>query len=144
MNEQQDVFPSLRLLVVDDEPIVGKRLQQVYTKLGFDVEIFTNSVDALAAMARKSFQIVVTDLRMDGMDGWEVLRQARSMNPRTRVIVITAYAQEETANKAVQLGAFDFIAKPFRLDELKQVVYSAVEDLLASGQSTPVGGAEFS
>lgn len=138
MIEQQEDFPALRLLVVDDEPIVGKRLQQVYGKLGFEVEIFTNSVDALTAMAEKPFQIVVTDLRMDGMDGWEVLRQARAMNPETRVIVITAYAQEETANKAAQLGAFDFIAKPFRLDELKQVVYAAVKDMLGNEQPTPV------
>ncbi|MDH3393913.1 MAG: response regulator [Desulfobulbaceae bacterium] len=144
MLEQQESFPSIRLLVVDDEPIVGKRLQQVYVKLGFDVEIFTNSADALAAMVENPFQIVVTDLRMDGMDGWEVLRQARAINPETRVIVITAYAQDETANKAEQLGAFDFIAKPFRLDELKQVVYAAVEDLLRNGQSVPVNGAEFS
>lgn len=139
---QQEFFSSLRLLVVDDESIVGKRLQQVYGKLGFDVEIFTSSADALAAMAQKPFQIVVTDLRMDGMDGWEVLRQARIMNPETRVIVITAYAQAETANKAVQLGAFDFIAKPFRLDELKQVIYAAVEDILGHGQPMPVGGPE--
>lgn len=134
MIKQQESFPALRLLVVDDEPIVGKRLQQVYGKLGFEVEIFTSSADALAAMAKKPFEIVVTDLRMEGMDGWEVLRQAHLLNPATRVIVISAYAQEETANLATRQGAFDFIAKPFRLDELKQVVYSAVEDLLRDSQ----------
>ncbi|MDH3359758.1 MAG: response regulator, partial [Desulfobulbaceae bacterium] len=72
MIEQQEFPPALRLLVVDDESIVGKRLQQVYGKLGFEVEVFTRPADALAAMARQSFEIVVTDLRMDGIDGWEV------------------------------------------------------------------------
>ena len=143
MIEQQEFIPALRLLVVDDEPIVGKRLQQVYGKLGFEVEVFTNAADALVAMARQPFEIVVTDLRMAGTDGWEVLRQARIMNPATRVIVITAYAQEETALKATRQGAFDLIAKPFRLDELKQVVYSAVEDMLRDGQM-PVGASESS
>ena len=129
MIEQQEFPPALRLLVVDDESIVGKRLQQVYGKLGFEVEVFTRPADALAAMARQSFEIVVTDLRMDGIDGWEVLRQVREMNPATKVIVITAYVEEETVAKATQYGAFDIIAKPFRLEELRQVVFAAVEDL---------------
>lgn len=137
MIEKQEFPPVLRLLVVDDEPIVGKRLQQVYTKLGFDVEVFTRAEDALAAMALKPFEIVVTDLRMEGMDGWEVLRQTREMHPETRVIVITAYAQEETALRAVRQGAFDIIAKPFRLEELRQVVFAAVEDILGRERSMP-------
>ncbi len=139
MLEQQEFPPSLRILVVDDEAIVGKRLQQVYGKLGFEVEIFTSAEAALEAMARQPFEIVVTDLRMDGMDGWEVLRQAKEMNPATRVIVISAYAQAETARTAFQLGAYDFIAKPFRLEELRQVVYAAVDELLGHGRPTPAG-----
>ena len=137
MNEEQEFPPALRLLVVDDEAIVGKRLQQVYGKLGFEVEVFTHPADALAAMARQPFEIVVTDLRMDGIDGWELLRQVREMNPATRVIIITAYVEEETTTKASQQGAFDIIAKPFRLEELRQVVYAAVEDLRGHGQPTP-------
>ncbi|MDH3393371.1 MAG: response regulator [Desulfobulbaceae bacterium] len=136
MIEEQEFPPALRLLVVDDEAIVGKRLKQVYGKLGFEVECFTQPADALAAMARQPFEIVVTDLRMDGIDGWEVLRQARELNPATRVIVITAYVQEETTLKASQQGAFDIIAKPFRLEELRQVVYAAVEDLQKQGAAT--------
>ena len=139
MLDQQEFPPSLRLMIVDDEAIVGKRLQQVYVKLGFEVEVFTSPASALAAMARQPFEIVVTDLRMDGMDGWEVLRQAKAMNPATRVIIISAYALAETADKAFQQGAFDFIAKPFRLEELREVVSSAVEELLGQGRQNPAG-----
>ena len=116
-----------RLLVVDDEPIVGKRLKQVFGKIGFEIETFTDSASALAAMAEKSFDIVVTDLKMEGIDGIGVLKRVRVMNPETRVIIITGYASPDTAELAQQQGVFAFLAKPFRLDELKQVIYRAMK-----------------
>lgn len=118
---------NTRLMVVDDEPIVGKRLRQVFGKIGFEIETYTDSAAALAAMAEKSFDIVVTDLKMEGIDGIEVLKRVRAMNPKTRVIIITGYASPDTAELAEQEGVFAFLAKPFRLDELKQVIYRAME-----------------
>ena len=116
-----------RLLVVDDESIVGKRLKQVFSKIGFEVETYTEAAPAMAAMAEKPFDIVVTDLKMEGMDGMEVLKRVREMNPRTQVIIITGYASPATAELAEQQGVFEFLAKPFRLDELKQVIFRALE-----------------
>ena len=118
---------NTRLLVVDDEPIVGKRLKQVFDKIGFEVETYTDSASALAAIKDKSFDIVVTDLKMEGIDGIEVLKRVRAMNPGTQVIIITGYASPDTAELAQKHGVFAFLAKPFRLDELKQVIYRAVE-----------------
>ena len=118
-----------RLLVVDDEPIVGKRLQQVFSKIGFEIETYTEPAAAMAAMAARPFDLVVTDFKMEGMDGLEVLRQARAMNPAVRVIVITGYASPDTAELAQQQGVFAFLAKPFRLDELKQVIFRALAEL---------------
>ena len=118
---------NMRLLVVDDEPIVGKRLKQVFGKIGFEIETYTDSAVALAAIAEKPFDIVVTDLKMEGIDGIEVLKRVRAMNPKTRVIIITGYASPDTAELAQQEGVFAFLAKPFRLDELKQVIYRAME-----------------
>lgn len=120
-----------RLLVVDDEPIVGKRLQQVFSKIGFEIETYTEPAAAMAAMAARPFDLVVTDLKMEGMDGLEVLRQARAMNPAVRVIIITGYASPDTAELAQQQGVFAFLAKPFRLDELKQVIFRALAELNA-------------
>jgi DNA-binding NtrC family response regulator len=116
-----------RLLVVDDEAIVGKRLKQVFSKMGYEIETYTDAASGMAAMAEKPFDIVVTDLKMDGMDGMEVLKRVRSMNPRTQVIIITGYASPDTAELAQQQGVFEFLAKPFRLDELKQVISRALE-----------------
>ena len=118
---------NIRLLVVDDEPIVGKRLKQVFGKIGFEIETYTDSAAALAAIAEKPFDIVVTDLKMEGIDGIEVLKRVRTMNPKTRVIIITGYASPDTAELEQQEGVFAFLAKPFRLDELKQVIYRAME-----------------
>lgn len=116
-----------RLLVVDDEPIVGKRLHQVFTKIGFEIETYTDSASALVAIAERDFDIVVTDLKMEGIDGIEVLKRVRRQNPATQVIIITGYASPDTAELAQQEGVFAFLAKPFRLDELKQVIFRAIE-----------------
>ncbi|OIP50103.1 MAG: response regulator [Deltaproteobacteria bacterium CG23_combo_of_CG06-09_8_20_14_all_60_8] len=116
-----------RLLVVDDESIVGKRLRQVFSKMGFEIETFVDGAPAMAAMIEKPFDVVVTDLKMADMDGMEVLRQVRLLYPTTRVIIITGYADEATAEKARQLGVFEFLAKPFRLDTLKDMVFRALE-----------------
>lgn len=124
----------LRLLVIDDEPIVGKRLQQVFTKMGFDVEIYTNALSAMEAMERYPFDIVVTDLKMEDMDGMEVLERVKEINPDTKVIIITGYAQLDTASEAFRKGVFDFIAKPFRLDELKRVIVRAMTGAMLARQ----------
>ncbi len=116
-----------RLLVVDDESIVGKRLRQVFSKMGFDIETFVDGAPAMAAMDQKPFDVVVTDLKMADMDGMEVLRQVRQHHPSTRVIIITGYADEATAEEARRLGVFEFLAKPFRLDTLKDMVFRALE-----------------
>lgn len=118
-----------RLLVIDDEAIVGKRLLQVFGKMGFIVETFDSPVPAMEAAAARPFDIVVTDLKMGGMDGMEVLARVRQLNPSTRVIIITGYAQPETEEEAFKLGVFDFIPKPFRLEQLKESILKALDEL---------------
>ena len=121
--------PACRLLVIDDEAIVGKRLKQVFTKVGFAVETFTDPAAAIEAMENSPVDIVVTDLKMDAMDGIEVLKRAKAINPDCRVIIITGYASVETAELAQENGVFSFLAKPFRLDELKQLIAEALASI---------------
>ena len=128
MMENPQTVPR-RLLVIDDEAIVGKRLLQVFGKMGFVVESFDNPISAMEAAAARSFDIVVTDLKMEGMDGMEVFSRVRQLNPSIRVIIITGYAQPETEEEAFKLGVFDFIPKPFRLEQLKESILRAVEEL---------------
>lgn len=132
----ENVSGGVRILVVDDEVIVGNRLKQIFEKMGYEVEVRTNGASALEVLGQKSFDIVITDLKMEGVDGMAVLGRVRELNPATKVIIITGYAQLETAEQAFQEGVFDFIAKPFRLDELKQVILRAVEEQRSTGRAT--------
>jgi DNA-binding NtrC family response regulator len=128
--------PAARLLIVDDEPIIGKRLQQVFGKTGIEAVTFTNPLRAVEAMEAERFSIVITDYRMAEMDGLEVLYRVRQLNPKAKVIMITGYPSQELEAAAVQGGVFEFMAKPFRMDELKDVVSQAMQELLEeSGQA---------
>ncbi len=117
----------LRLIIIDDEPIVGKRLKQVFSKMGFHVDIFTNPLSALKFMENNPFDIVITDFKMEELDGMEILGKVKQLNPKARVIIITGYAKPETAKEAFKSGVFDFMVKPFRLDELKEAVRRAAK-----------------
>ena len=121
--------PAARLLIVDDEPIIGKRLQQVFGKTGIEAVTFTNPLRAVEAMEAERFSIVITDYRMAEMDGLEVLGRVMQLNPKAKVIMITGYPSQELEAAAMQGGAFAFIAKPFRMDELKEAVKHAMQEL---------------
>lgn len=120
---------KLQVMVLDDEPIVGKRLKPALAKSGFEVEIFLDPHDALARLDEKEFDIVVTDLRMEGVDGIQILEHIMARCKHTRVILITGYATVEVAREALVKGAFDFIAKPFKPRELTAVVNKAALSL---------------
>jgi DNA-binding NtrC family response regulator len=120
---------KLRLLLLDDEPIVGKTLKPALSKMGCEVEVYENPAEAVKRLEEQEFDIVVTDIRMEGLDGIEVLDRIKKKFPRTQVIMITGYAMMETAREAMEKGAFDFVSKPFEPDELRAVVARAARTL---------------
>ncbi len=120
----------LRIMVIDDENIVGKRLKPALSKDGDIVETFENGRAALARYDEQPFDIVVTDIRMDEIDGIEVLEQILEKSDRTKVIIITGYATIEVAREALSKGAFDFIAKPFKPNDLRNIIERAASQLL--------------
>ncbi|SPF36959.1 Response regulator receiver domain protein [Syntrophobacter sp. SbD1] len=127
----------LEILILDDEPLVGQRLKPALEKEHYNVEIFVEPKGALARMREKKFDIVVTDIRMEELDGLQVLENVRANSPETKVIMITGYASIETAREAVTKGAFDFIAKPFRIGTIRDVIMKAaraLEDELAGSE----------
>jgi DNA-binding NtrC family response regulator len=126
MSERLDV------MLLDDEPIVGKRLKPALAKIGCEVEVFQDPKQALARINEKEFDIVVTDIRMDEIDGLQVLEEVVKKSKRTRVIMITGYAMMAVAREAMEKGAFDFIAKPFKPDDLRKVIAKAAKDLGSS------------
>lgn len=110
------------ILILDDEPIVGKRLKPSLEKKGYEVESFTRSKEALERIEERSFDIVVTDLKMEGMDGMQFLTLVKEKYPDTEVIVITGFATMATARESFNKGVFDFLAKPFKLGEIVEVI----------------------
>jgi DNA-binding NtrC family response regulator len=126
MSERLDV------LLLDDEPIVGKRLKPALAKIGCDVEVFEDPKAALVRINEREFDIVVTDIRMDEIDGLQVLEEVVKKSKRTKVIMITGYAMMAVAREAMEKGAFDFIAKPFKPDDLRKVIAKAAKALGSS------------
>jgi DNA-binding NtrC family response regulator len=114
-----------QVLILDDEPIVWKRLKPALEKVGYEVEAFTQSSNAMRRVQEKEFDIVVTDLKMEGIDGMAFMTEVKRRSPRTEVIVITGFATMETAKESFQKGVFDFLAKPFKRGELLEIVKKA-------------------
>ncbi len=120
---------SVQVLLLDDEPIVGRRLKPALAKIGCEVEVFEDPKQALERLEEKRFDIVVTDIRMEDIDGIQVLEFVHDRWPDTKVILITGYAMMSLAREAMEKGAFDFIAKPFKPDDLRQVIAKAARSL---------------
>ncbi|HUU01920.1 MAG TPA: response regulator [Myxococcota bacterium] len=122
---------AIEVLVIDDEPIVGKSLRLALGKAGYTVEVFDDPVLALRRLGEKSFEIVVTDVVMGDVDGLQVLEQVMTNSPQSKVIIMTAFAQMSMARKAMEKGAFDFIAKPFDTQQIRDLVNKAADAVRA-------------
>jgi two-component system, NtrC family, response regulator AtoC len=118
---------TAHLLVVDDDPVTLSLLKEVLSKEGYEVETALGGQEAVEKGAYQLFDIVITDVRMGDKDGMEVLRSFRKNAPDTTVIMITAFGSIETAIEAIREGAFDYISKPFKLEEIKITVQRALE-----------------
>jgi DNA-binding NtrC family response regulator len=114
------------VMILDDEPIVCERLRSTLEKINLDIETFTDPNEAVKRFAEKKFHILVTDLKMKELDGIEVLKLVQKVSPETKVIIITGFATVEKAKEALKIGAYDFIAKPFKLSQLRDLVTKAL------------------
>ena len=115
------------LLVVDDDPVTIDLLKEVLSKEGYEVSTALSGEEAIAQGTNHFFDIIITDVRMGEKDGVEVLRFFKKSAPDTTVIMITAFGSIETAIEAIREGAYDYISKPFKLDEIKLTIRRALE-----------------
>ncbi len=116
-----------RILLIDDEAIALTNLTHVLEREGYEVTACKDGESGLAALAKGQFDLVLTDLKMPGLDGMEVLRRTRTEHPDVPVIMITGHASLDSAVEAMKAGAYHYLAKPFRLAEAREVVRSALE-----------------
>ena len=126
-----------QVLVIDDEPIVCERIKSSLEKYGLDIETISESQKAIKRIVEKKFHIVVTDLKMKGLDGIEILKLAKELNPETQVIIITGFATVEKAREALKIGAYDFIPKPFKLTQLRDLIVKALGEVEKKDISSP-------
>jgi len=129
-----------KVLVVDDQKNMRATTAIVLRAAGHAVEEAEDGASALQRLQQETFDVVLTDLRMAAIDGMEVLRGAQRMTPETQVIVMTAYGTIESAVEAIRLGAYDFLAKPFKEDELLIRVGKAVEKRRLLGEVRLLAG----
>jgi len=118
------------ILVVDDEPGLRDFLEIMLNKQGYGVETAVDGVDAMEKVQNSNFDLVVTDMQMPRMNGIEFLREIKQREPDLTVIIITAYASHQSAIEAMKLGAYDYITKPFKIDEIKLVIQKALDKKL--------------
>lgn len=116
-----------RILVVDDEHRLAESLSALLRGIGYSVQAASSGLAALHALERESFDLVITDLRMDGVDGFDVMRFITEKSPRTAIIVITGHASTESAIEALHQRVYDYIPKPFDFEILRR----SIEKVLA-------------
>jgi two-component system response regulator AtoC len=121
-------MPSqVRILVVDDDEVTCNLLEEVLSKEGYLVHQALNGREAIEKGENRLYDVVLTDIRMFDVDGMEVLRAYRQRNPETIIIMMTAFGSIETAIRAIQEGAYDYVSKPFKLDEIKLTIQRALD-----------------
>lgn len=116
---------QIEVLVLDDESIVCERLKDYFGKKEIAVETFTDPIEALKRLKTKVFDVIITDIKMKGASGIDVLVQVKKEGYRSEVIIITGYGSFENFREAEFVGAFEFISKPFEMSKLHKLVIKA-------------------
>ncbi len=115
-----------RILIVEDEDMARRNLEHILEKEGYDVVSVDNGKQALECLNTTIFDLVITDLKMENVDGMKVLEESRRLLPYTEVIMITGYATVDSAVEAMKEGAYHYIAKPYKIDEVRKVAREAL------------------
>jgi DNA-binding response OmpR family regulator len=126
MNSQDaEKSNRIKLLLVDDEQAYARILSKRLTKRGFDVTIAFNGTHGIQAARKEDFDVAVLDLKMEDIDGIEVLKVFKKMAPDMEVIMLTGHGSEQAAREGIQFGAFDYLTKPCELEELVEKIREA-------------------
>ena len=118
----------VRILIVDDDPQICETLAEILSDEGFEVEYALSGEEALQKIDTGSYDVVITDLLMPKVDGMEILTHVKRVKPKTQVIMITAFATIENAVEAMKRGASDYIAKPFKINEIQSSIKRVLEE----------------
>ena len=116
-----------KILIVDDEKSIRDFLEIMLKKEGYRVSSASGGEDAMRLFNNSSYDLVISDVRMKGMGGVELLKNIKETSPETIVLIVTAYASVDTAIDAMKAGAYDYLTKPFKIDEVKYIIKNALD-----------------
>ena len=128
-------FGMTKVLIVDDEPRILLMMKSLLKTNGFDVETAKDGASALDVVRKGGVQIVVTDLRMQPMDGMTLFKEIRAIDGDIPVILLTAYASVDTALEAMKCGIFDYLTKPFKVDDMLACLKRAEDKVLKTNSA---------
>ncbi len=115
-----------KVLIVEDEAVVRESVRDWLVEDGYDVDVAENGEEALKKIKKEEFGVIVLDLKLPGIDGLQVFEQAKELQPETKGVIITAYPSKETQEKAKRLGLMDYLAKPFKVEDLEKLITQAL------------------
>jgi two-component system, OmpR family, response regulator len=116
-----------KILLVDDEVAFANNIAKLISKRGYEVLTVYNGESAIQAIEEKEFDVIVLDLKMPGLDGLATLKQIKKKRPNVEVIILTGHGSMDSGIDGMQLGAFDFIMKPVRFDDLHEIIRQAFQ-----------------
>ena len=123
-----------KIAVVDDEERIGRLVKSVLSAAGYTVEAFMRPADLIAVLSKERYDIVISDLKMPEMDGLELLRKIKEISPGTDVIIMTGFAEIESVVQVIKLGAYDYMPKPFEIEDLQQRVTKCLQKRSLAGE----------
>ncbi len=122
MESEKDLAAKEKILIVDDEEIMRSFLLDVFMEEGYNLDVAADGEEALDKISKNRYQLIITDIRMPKVDGTEVLKKAKEIDPQVDVIVITGYASQLARQECQRLGAAYYIAKPFQINQIRALV----------------------
>jgi len=132
MADESQTVDRIKLLLVDDEEAYVNILSKRLAKRDFKVSTALSGVQGIQALREQEFDVAVLDLKMEDMDGIEVLKVFKKMSPNLSVIMLTGHGSEEAAREGIQFGAFDYLTKPCELEELVEKIRKAARETKAT------------
>jgi len=116
-----------KILIVEDEKSMREVLKILLEGEGYEVTTASDGLEGISLIEKDIFDLIITDMKMPKADGFEVLKRIKEISPDTIVIMITAFGNTDTAIEAMKMGAYDYITKPFNIEEIRLIVRKAIE-----------------